>query len=98
MLPASIASSTTRASGARELGVAMRVTPTALEYSAVSDFALSDGGGGGVCTAISYAGGQSSTKVVFLNFDVASGLTQYRNYRAEANNTTAAYLGFSAEL
>ena len=52
-------------------------------------------------SAVTYAKlatAQSNSRMVVLNFGTAGGLTQYRLYQLSANNSTTAFLGFSAEL
>jgi hypothetical protein len=71
----------------------MRTTPTSLDYS---NIAVYDGSTVTATTAI----GLDQTSPMFgaLLVSVASGLTQFRPYSLLSNNTTSAYLGFSAEL
>ena len=98
MLPALNTPSSIQSSGARSLLVSMRIPPIAMDNSVPSTFDLSDGVTTFRCTSITYANIQSTKDIVFMNFIVASGLTVFRNYRAEANNTANAYIGFTAEL
>jgi len=78
------------------LPVTMRANPT-LTYSTVSstlrwtELANSFNG-----TAIAID--QASTKTPFIYITVASGMTSYRAGFITANNSTSAYVGFSAEL
>lgn len=73
--------------------VPMRVSPTSIDFSTlgVSDTTT--------LTAVTNVTADILSPIVSnLNITVASGLTQYRTYRLLANNSTSAYLGFSAEL
>ena len=72
---------------------AMRVAPTALEYSTLATY------DGGTQTAITSAGFyDSSTTQAQVYAGVASGLTTYRPIFYQARDTSAAYIAFSAEL
>jgi hypothetical protein len=71
----------------------MRTTPTSLDYS---NIAVYDGSTVTATTAIALD--QTSPMFGGLLVTVASGLTQFRPYSLLSNNTTSAYLGFSAEL
>ena len=73
--------------------VTMRTTPTSLDYS---NIAVYDGSTVTATTAIALD--QTSPMFGALLVSVASGLTQFRPYSLLSNNTTNAYLGFSAEL
>jgi len=92
-----LAGSTTNGNGAKPLLTTMRTTPS-LSISAASTFQWGDATNNIACTATSYAPSQSSTQIAHVNFSASSGLTQYRPYYIMANNTTSAFLGFSAEL
>jgi hypothetical protein len=72
----------------------MRITPTTLDYNAIN---VADGVSGYASTAASLVAATSTPDVANVDFTVASGLTQYRPYFAQANGTTS-YVGFSAEL
>jgi hypothetical protein len=74
--------------------VTMRVAATSLEYSTLI---LWDGSGTNT-TVTSAALGEVNLQRLRLTIGVASGLTQYRPYSLLANNSTSAYVGFSAEL
>jgi len=91
-----LCSSTTRTNAQVNLPVTMRVAPTSVDYSTL---ALQDYDGASVLsvTALSLSGGIGKN-VAGVTADVASGLTQGRTCRLESNNSTSAYLGFSAEL
>lgn len=75
----------------------MRTSPSAVEYSTL---ALQDTNFAAVLavTALGIDSQTQSTKGICINATVASGLTQFRTSRIEANNSTSAYIGFSAEL
>jgi len=78
------------------LPVSMRVGPTAVDYSTL----ILDNGFGtsaAVTTVVLTANCQSPT-TGSISLNVASGLTADRNYQIENNNSTAGYIGFSAEL
>jgi hypothetical protein len=74
--------------------VAMRVAPTSIDYSTLC---VSDGVNG-VITTTGINMDQAGKLTCMINAIVASGLTLYRPYGVLANNSTSAYLGFSAEL
>jgi hypothetical protein len=73
--------------------VTMRTTPSTLDYASI---AVYDGSFVTATTAIALD--QTSPMFGALLVSVASGLTQFRPYSLLSNNTTSAYLGFSAEL
>ena len=91
-----LCSSTTRTNAQVNLPVTMRVAPTSVDYSTI---ALQDYDGASVLsvTSLSLSGGIGKN-VAGVTADVASGLTTGRTCRLESNNSTSAYLGFSAEL
>jgi hypothetical protein len=79
-----------------QLPVNFRTYPTSVDYSTLS---LADG----VNTATAITSVVFDNNVTSLNCisgvgTVASGLTQFRTYFCRANNSTSAYLGYSAEL
>jgi hypothetical protein len=86
--------STTSARIEISMPVTMRVAATSLEYSTLI---LWDGSGTNT-TVTSAALGEVGLQRLRLTIGVASGLTQYRPYSLLANNSTSAYVGFSAEL
>ena len=92
-----IASGATAGNGGYQLMCPMRTSPT-LDNSAVGGFQFSDGATGTVVTVIGIATSQTNSRMAAVNFTCGGGLTQYRTYRIEANASTTAYLGFSAEL
>ena len=75
----------------------MRTSPSAVEFSTL---ALQESNIGSVLavTGLTVDGSTQSTRGICINVGVASGLTQHRTSRVEANNSTSAYIGFSAEL
>jgi hypothetical protein len=77
--------------------VTMRVYPTTLDYSTL---ALQESSTGTVIsvTSVTFDASTGNTNFGSAIFGVASGLTINRVTRIIANNSTAAYLGFSAEL
>jgi hypothetical protein len=86
--------STTSARIEISMPVTMRIAATSLEYSTLI---LWDGSGTNT-TVTSAALGEVNLQRLRLTIGVASGLTQYRPYSLLANNSTSAYVGFSAEL
>jgi hypothetical protein len=76
--------------------VQMRTTPTSIDSSTLIFF---DQVNAGVATGtLQLVTNQSSPTVGYLTTAGTTGLTQYRSYELAANNSTSAYLGFSAEL
>jgi hypothetical protein len=74
--------------------VTMRVVPTALDYSTLLVF---DGVASYAVTALTL-GSDCNTTSLKCQGTVASGLSTYRPYDLIANNSTTAFIGFSAEL
>jgi hypothetical protein len=87
--------STTAARIQVQAPVYMRTSPTSVDFSTLI---LYDGVTTYTCTTCAIDTSQTSPKVQSLIPEVASGLTQYRPYILMANNSTSAYIGFSAEL
>ena len=77
--------------------VPMRTVVSAIDGSANNTFRLQDQVTGLTQTAASIEISQQDLYKTDINVTV-SGATQYRFYRYGANNSTSAYLGFSAEL
>lgn len=75
--------------------VTMRVAPTSVDYSTLQLSNNSDSPQ--VITSVAL-GAQITPSLISVQANVSSGLTTYRNYEIRANNSTSAYLGFSAEL
>lgn len=73
--------------------VAMRITPTSVDYS---NLGVSDGSGNFTLTSLTISG-SSSPDYYKLNAGTASGLVQYRPYAFEGT-TASHFIGFSAEL
>ena len=73
--------------------ITMRVAPTTIDFStlAVSDTST-------VTAVTNLTADILSPVVSTVTASVASGITAYRPYRLLANNSTSAYIGFSAEL
>jgi hypothetical protein len=91
------ATSTTVVDGVVPLPVTMRTIPTSVDSASVAanDNVNSPLTGG----TITITGSSNTTNTLSIRYTHGSGaLTQYRSYALIANNTTAAYLGFSAEL
>jgi hypothetical protein len=94
------AATTTTGGGTMYYPVQMRVKPTAIDFPTVGTFfQFVDANGTSVAlTGLGFDATQTSTTTGFLNTTVASGLTQFRPYVIRGNNSTGAYLGWSAEL
>jgi hypothetical protein len=76
--------------------VSLRSTSSAaIEYSTL---AVYDTGAVTTVTALAITGSQISSNIVTVTATVSSGLTQYRPYFLIAENSTSAYIGYSAEL
>jgi hypothetical protein len=73
----------------------MRTTPTAIEFSNLGVSA--DNATIISVSAATFVSGETGTDNAMVRF-AATGLTQYRPYGVYSNNSTSAYLGFSAEL
>jgi hypothetical protein len=76
------------------LPVAMRATPTAVEFA---NIALSDSTGSITVTGCTLDTGVSSNYFGVVN-TTATGLTQYRPYYLRQNANSAGYIGFTADL
>jgi len=78
------------------LPVTMRVPPTSIDTAAAGNFVVYDGAANTALTSIvlNFVG-QNSAGIVG---NVASGLTQTRPAMLEANGSSSAYIGFTAEL
>jgi hypothetical protein len=87
--------STTRTNIPVSMPVQMRSTPT---ISNSGNLQASDGAAATALIAISIITQQSSSLIASLEGTAASGLTAYRPYRIETNNSTTAYVLLSAEL
>jgi hypothetical protein len=91
-----IANSTTICYGQIFLPVTMRTAPTAIDFSTLG---LYDATTPTVVTSASMGGGiASSPNVAQISLNVAAGLTQFRPYQITNLNSSAGYIGFSAEL
>jgi len=75
--------------------VQMRSTPS---FGSTGSWAVSDGVAGTAVTALAIVANQSSSLIALFTASVASGLTTYRPYWLESNNSTASKLLWSAEL
>ena len=89
-----VASSTTVANVPIPLPVTMRVKPTAIDSSTL---ALASGGGILIAVTSSVIG-YATTNMATVTATVASGLITTLGYQLFSNNSTSAYVGFSAEL
>ena len=74
--------------------VTMRVTPTAIDYNLVDSY----DGNQIVPTSLTIGTGDSNPACVQIQANYSSGVTQYRPYILQAYNSTASYVGLSAEL
>ena len=91
-----IGRSGTTAYGLIPLPVPMRISPTSIDFSTVR---IDDGSAStGSATAITINSNFTSRNLGALDMSFSSGVTQYRPYVVEANNSTSANIGFSAEL
>ena len=73
----------------------MRTAPTAIEYSNLGVSA--DNATIISVSSAAFVSGENATDNAMVRF-AATGLTQFRPYGVYSNNSTSAYLGFSAEL
>ena len=91
------AKSTTAVFGTLYPPVTMRTTPTSVDFA---NLALTDGNTAPTAVTSATLNGSlnSSANCAQIDFNVASGLTQYRFYTVTNNNSTSGYLGVSAEL
>jgi hypothetical protein len=81
------------------LPMEMRAIPSALDTSAMSTFAYITGATtGNTPTSIAYDSVGLSTRLAQLTIAKSGSFTAGAMYLVQANNTTSAYLGFSAEL
>jgi hypothetical protein len=94
------ATSTTAAVIYSNFPVPMRVKPTAIDFPTVGTFfnAIDANSSGAALTALGFDSAQCTSTTGLLNATVASGLTQFRPYVIRGNNSTGAYIGWSAEL
>ena len=86
--------STTDVAATTILPVRLRVAPTSVEYSNLGRWA---GQGIQAITAVAFASGQNNSDAPICNF-TATGAVASNPYGIIANNSTSAYLAFSAEL
>ena len=89
--------STTRQFGIFNFPQMMRATPTLETTGTASNYQILYSGSNAACTGITLDG-QTTNFSAFVIADVASGLTAGQGSILRANNTTSAYLGYSAEL
>lgn len=94
-LSAGIGLSTTVVTAATTLPVTMRIQPTSIDYSTLR---LNDSATGTTVSTLTINNDFSQPNMCGLTATVSSGLTQYRPYFIEQNNSTTGYIGFSAEL
>jgi hypothetical protein len=78
--------------------VTMRVVPTSIDSPTASTLRFTDGVSGTTANATPTLDLDCTNEMLTFNCGVASGLTQYRSYWFGANNSSPAYVGFSAEL
>ena len=89
------ANSTTQVYCSTRLPVTMRVAPTAVEYA---NLQVADGTNLTAVTTVAIDNNTTTQDIAASAFNVASGLTQYRPYAARGNNSSSAYLAYTAEL
>ena len=94
-LATGVATLTTSAQVVVNLPVTMRTSPASVESSTLL---LYDGVTASTVTAVTLVSSGQSPSVASIDCAVASGLTQFRPYLLASNNSTAGYIGFSAEL
>jgi hypothetical protein len=80
------------------LPVPMRVVPTSLDSPAASTLRVTDTATGTTLNGVPTLDSDTSNSSITFNVGVASGLTQYRAIFFGANNSSSAFIGFSAEL
>jgi hypothetical protein len=90
-----IAASTTAAEILVQLPATMRTNPASVDFSTLLLF---DSVNASTVTNVTLTSVAQSRNVASVTATVASGLTQYRPYILANDNSTAAYIGFSAEL
>ena len=77
----------------------MRAKPTAIDTSAMSTFALQFSNSSGTTpTSLTIDTNYSSPDNGVLEMAKAASFTLNQQYRLQGNNTSSAYLGWSAEL
>ena len=91
------ANSTTVAYPIIPLPVTLRALPTSIDYS-LTGLVLNDGGTNTYAVTGLTIDSSTGANLVSLTATVASGLTQFRPYYLNANNSSSPYIGFSAEL
>lgn len=90
--------STTQCSGLIQLPVQLRTTPSSIETTGTaSNYRVASGAASVACSSVP-ALDLTGNRQIGINAYVASGLTAGYGGRIGANNTTAAYIGISAEL
>jgi hypothetical protein len=80
--------------GGFALPVTMRTNPTSVEYSSLM---ASDGVNNNAVGTLTFSTNYSSPNVGGFSA-TSTGLTAYRYYRIQANNSSSAYIAYSAEL
>jgi hypothetical protein len=90
-----IGKSTTVVGTGFQLPVTMRVAPTSIDYANLSVY---DTNATTLVTSATLAGLNSTTNIGYVEQTTGGGLTQYRPYYTTSGVSTAAYIGFSAEL
>ena len=78
--------------------VTMRIAPTGIDCSAASTFMINGTPGNGFGGTNGYLASRTSASTGEMYLGVASGLTTNNAYNLAANNTSSAYIGWSAEL
>jgi hypothetical protein len=91
-------SATTTANLFKPMPVTMRITPTITTTGTAANYAIQNGTNGRVACSAVPAINQGNPDGLNVDFTTAAVLTAGGAITGNANNTTAAYLGFSAEL
>jgi Carbohydrate binding domain len=96
-----VAANSNGGNGQIQLPVAMRTAPASVDASASSSFFLQAGSGSSsytITSAITLNASTNGLTMGTISASTAGGLTTDKFYLIVANNTTSAYIGFSAEL
>jgi hypothetical protein len=90
------AKSTTTVVSRVQFPTTMRVAPSAVEFG--GSLQVDFGGSGVAVTSLTLGTFNTTLNAASLEANVSSGLTQHRPYYLTAQNSTAAFVAFSAEL
>jgi hypothetical protein len=90
-----IANATTQAQIPTPLIVEMRATPSV----SANDIQVADAVNPAIdCTSTTISSSVHNNRIAYVQYNVASGLTQYRSYYARVSNNSNGYIAFDAEL